>query len=233
MPRTYAAVVLTAVERCPDNRMAGYWLPEAAYPWLALADGGLNVVSISTESAIPVAAGVDRSDPVQRRFLDDHGIRRQLTQTRCADFYQPDDFVAIVYCGGVGGLLDIPRCTELATFTADLAIGGGVVAACGYGAVGLINVVLPRGGHLIEGRKLTTASPAEERILELDALLPFSVADELAVRGADMSFGDPFKSYVVEDGLLVTGQNAASAPELARIVSARAGLSSGGASEGP
>ncbi len=233
MSRSRAAVVFTAVDRFPDGSKAGYWLPEAAYPWLALLDAGWEVVSISTEAAIPVPGGVDRSDRIQRRFLDDAVIQRQLAQTRRADFYQPGDFRVIVYAGGAGALSDLPGDSVLAEFAAGLVAAGGTVAASGYGVAGLLNIVGAEGEPLVHGRKVTTHSKQEECLLELDAVVPYSLADELSRRGGQVSTGDPFKSHVVVDGPLVTGQNPASAPDLARqLVSATAGPSSADASAG-
>jgi putative intracellular protease/amidase len=233
MSRSRAAVVFTAVDRFPDGSKAGYWLPEAAYPWLALLDAGWEVVSISTDAAMPVPGGVDRSDRIQRRFLDDGQVQRQLAQTRRADFYQPDDFRALVYAGGAGALSDLPGDSALADFAAGLVAAGGTVAASGHGVAGLLQVIGPDGEPLVHGRKVTTLSKQEECLLELDAVVPYSLADELSRRGAHVSAGDPFKPYVVVDGPLVTGQNPASAPALARrLVSATAGPSSADASAG-
>jgi putative intracellular protease/amidase len=176
---------------------------------------------------------VDRSDRIQRRFLDDDVIQRQLAQTRRADFYQPGDFRALVYAGGAGALSDLPVDDALTAFAAGLVAVGGTVGACGHGVAGLLNVLRPDGEPLVHGRKVTTHSKQEECLLELDAVVPYSLADELSRRGAHVSTGDPFKSHVVADGPLVTGQNPASAPALARrLVSATAGLSSADASAG-
>jgi putative intracellular protease/amidase len=194
-----------------------------------LTEAGWRVVVISTREGEPEPGGVDRSDPVQRRFLTDEGVRERLTQTRRAEFYSPDDFGLVVYAGGGGALLDLPGDTALAEFTGEVVATGGVIAACGHGVAGLLNVRVPDKQRLLVGRALTAPTPVEERMLALDAVLPFSLAAELARGGAQHRFGEPFKPYVMRDGSLLTGQNPASAPELARrIINATTGLSPGG-----
>lgn len=229
LARKHAAVVFTAIDRLPDNRRSGYWLPEAAYPWLALAGAGWPVVSISTVAAPPQPGGVDRSDRTQRQFLDDPAIQQALARTQRAEFYQPEDFGVLVFAGGPGALFDLPEDAALGLFAAEVLRTGGVLACCGYGAAGLLAVATVD-AKLVRDRVLTTTSPAEEDAQELCDLLPRQLAAELAGRGTVLRFGDPFRPHVVSDGALVTGQNPASAPQLARrLLNAIAAPSSAGA----
>ncbi len=140
LAKKYAAVVFTAVDRLPDGRMSGYWLPEVAYPWLALREAGWPVVSISSGGLPPHSGGIDRSDRTQRRFLDDPVIQHALAQTRPADFYRPEDFRIMVFAGGAGAVFDLPRDPALGSFGAEVLRAGGVLACCGYGAAGLLAV---------------------------------------------------------------------------------------------
>lgn len=218
MHRNLAALVFTSVESLSNGCRAGYWLAEAAYPWLALARAGWPVVAISTLGAKPTPGGIDQSDRTQREFLADPQIARQLAQARSAGFYQPDDFGVVCYAGGVGAVIDIPLDDTLTDFAGQVVAGGGVLAACGYGVAGLLNIALPGGQSLAQGRSMTTMSLEEEAILDLPVLLPFSLAGELARRGARCTFRDPFRSHVVTDGSVICGQNPGSAPELARKI---------------
>jgi len=222
--KKYAAVVLTAVDRLPDNRLSGYWLPEAAYPWLTMVDAGWSVVSISTEVAEPTPGGVDRTDRVQRRFLDDAAIRLALAETQRAEFYEPEDFAAIVFAGGAGAVYDFPEDTALGTFTAAVMADGGVVASSGYGAAGVLAAARVD-ETVVRGRTVTLTSAAEERALELAGRLPVRLAPALSACGATARFGEAFRPNVIADGPLITGQNPASAPQLAqRVLSAIDGL---------
>ncbi len=217
MPLRRAAVVFTAVDRLPDNRMSGYWLPEAAYPWLALLAAGWSVVSISTVAAPPRPGGVDRTDRTQRQFLDSAAVQEELARTARPEEYLPDEFGAVVFAGGPGAVFDLPADSGLAAFAAGVRAGGGVLAGCGYGVAALLGLTTVDADAL-RGARLTTTAPAEERAQELGPLLPLQVPDELTARGALVEFGEAFRPHLVVDGGLVTGQNAASAPRLAQAL---------------
>jgi putative intracellular protease/amidase len=213
--QTRAAVVFTAVDRLPDNRMSGYWLPEAAYPWLALAAAGWSVASVSTVAAPPRPGGVDRTDRVQRQFLDTPAVRDALAGTCRPEQLDPADFGVVVFAGGPGAVFDLPGDDGLARFTSGVRAGGGLLASCGYGVAGLLGLA-ERDGDALRGVRLTATAPAEQSAAQLDGVLPVHVVDALTARGALVEFGDPFRSHVVADGRVLTGQNPASAPLLAR-----------------
>ena len=52
----------------------------------------------------------------------------------------------------------------------------------------------------------------------LTEVVPFLVEDELTARGGIYSRGPDWGSFVVQDGLLVTGQNPGSSPETATVL---------------
>ncbi|GAB1643431.1 DJ-1/PfpI family protein [Krasilnikovia sp. MM14-A1259] len=224
MASRYAAVVFAGVDRLPDGRRCGYWLPEAAYPWQALVSAGWTVVSVSTVAAPPRPGGVDRTDRTQRTFLDDPAAQRALAGTRRVECYEPADFGAVVFTGGAGAAVDLPADCALARFTHAVLTGGGVVAATGYGVAALL-AVAALDPPALRTRELTCPSPEEERALGVAAPDGRWLADDLARHGALVRHGPPFRPHVVA-GPVITGQNPASAPVLARhLISATARLS--------
>jgi putative intracellular protease/amidase len=79
----------------------------------------------------------------------------------------------------------------------------------------LRHVVTPDGKPLVQGRKVTGFTNTEEAAVELTKVVPFLVEDELKAKGGLYSKGDDWAPYVVEDGLLITGQNPASSASAA------------------
>ena len=71
------------------------------------------------------------------------------------------------------------------------------------------------GQQLVEGKQMTGFTNSEEAAVELTDIVPFLVEDELKARGGQYSHGPDWASYVVTDGLLITGQNPASSAEAA------------------
>ena len=82
----------------------------------------------------------------------------------------------------------------------------------------LRHVKTPAGKPLVEGKKVTGFTNSEEEAVGLTNVVPFLVEDELIAKGGVYSKGADWSSYVVTDGLLITGQNptssAATAAEL-------------------
>lgn len=72
------------------------------------------------------------------------------------------------------------------------------------------------GRPLVEGKPVTGFTNSEEAAVELTDIVPFLVENELKARGGQYSHGPDWASYVVTDGLLITGQNPASSAEAAQ-----------------
>jgi len=88
-----------------------------------------------------------------------------------------------------------------------------------HGPCGLLEVKLSNGEHLIKGKNVTGFSWNEELIAKRDRAVPFNLEEELQRRDAKYSKAlVPFSSHVVEDGLLITGQNPGSVRAVGKAV---------------
>jgi len=74
------------------------------------------------------------------------------------------------------------------------------------------------GRPLVKGRNVTGFANSEEEGVGLTDVVPFLVEDELKAQGGLYSRGVDWGSYVVQDGLLITGQNPGSSAETARAL---------------
>ncbi len=74
----------------------------------------------------------------------------------------------------------------------------------------LRHVKNPDGSPLVKGKQVTGFTNTEEAAVELTDIVPFLVEDELKAKGALFKRIEDWASYVVTDGLLITGQNPAS-----------------------
>jgi putative intracellular protease/amidase len=72
------------------------------------------------------------------------------------------------------------------------------------------------GEYLVKGKRVTGFTNTEEEGVQLTEVVPFLLEDKLKEVGGDYSKGPDWSSYVLVDGLLVTGQNPASSEEAAR-----------------
>jgi len=74
------------------------------------------------------------------------------------------------------------------------------------------------GTPLVQGKKVTGFTNSEEAAVGLTEVVPFLVEDELTNRGGIYSKIGDWQSYVLQDGLLITGQNPASSSEAAKAL---------------
>ena len=90
-----------------------------------------------------------------------------------------------------------------------------------HGSAALVNVKLNNGEYLIARKNLTSFCNTEEEAVQLTKVVPFSLEDKLKSRGAIYKKSADWSSYVLEDGLLLTGQNPQSSNEVAQKLSGK------------
>lgn len=97
-----------------------------------------------------------------------------------------------------------------------------IAAVCHAPAV-LIDVKLQDGKFLVDGRKITAFTNEEEEQAGLTKAVPWLAEDRLKERGAIFDKAEPWGAKVIVDRttsgrILITGQNPASASDLAQEV---------------
>jgi putative intracellular protease/amidase len=219
-------IALTSHGDLGGVRGTGFYLPEAAHPWHVFRKAGYDTDLVSPQGGEPPRDGVDLSDPVQRAFIDDAEMSRQLTATRRADEVSAGDYAAILYAGGHGSMWDFPGHAGLAVLARDIYEAGGVVAAVCHGPAGLVNVTLSDGSYLVAGKEVSAFTNDEEAAVGLTGVVPFLLQTVLEERGAKHVGAANFEPHVSVDGRLVTGQNPASATGVAEQVVAVLGQDS-------
>jgi putative intracellular protease/amidase len=180
---------------------------------IASPSGGY--VPIDPES---LAASVLKDGGTDKRYEDRTYMNRLLDTTKVGDA-DPAAYDAIYMTGGHGVCFDFPRSEALAKLTATMFESGKVVSAVCHGPAGLLEVRLSGGDHLIAGKNVTGFSWSEEGKAGREQAVPYNLEEELQKRGA--KYGKAwmaFSSHVVEDGLLITGQNPASAGAVGEAV---------------
>jgi putative intracellular protease/amidase len=202
-------------------RPTGYYLPEVAHPWAELTAAGYRVELASVAGGLPPADGVDLSDPVQRAFTEDAGIREKLASTPRFGELRGADYAAVLFAGGHGAMWDFPADPGLAHLVRELWRAGGVVAAVCHGPAALVGATDGSGRPLVEGRQVAAFTNAEETAVGLQDVVPFLLQTRLEELGGKHSGAPDFQPHVVADGRLVTGQNPASAVGVARAVLAQ------------
>ncbi|MFT3971413.1 MAG: type 1 glutamine amidotransferase domain-containing protein [Micropruina sp.] len=209
-------LVLTSHDDLGGVRSTGFYLDEAAEPWQVFTAAGYAVDLASVRGGVPPQDGRRPGDPLQEEFLDDPRVAGALADTLALADVDGGGYDAVFYVGGHGTMWDFPSAPDVARIGREVYENGGVVAAVCHGPAALLNLTLSDGTHLVEGRRVTGFSNAEEEAVGLVGVVPFLLADELNARGATHLPAENFTENVVDDGRLVTGQNPQSAAGVAR-----------------
>ncbi|QNU42153.1 type 1 glutamine amidotransferase domain-containing protein [Mixta calida] len=216
-------MVLTSHDRLGDTgRKTGFWLEELAAPYYAFRDAGAEITLASPLGGNPPLDPKSNEPAFQtdltRRFENDADAMAQLASTVRLNTLSQTDFDTVFYPGGHGPLWDLAEDKHsIALIESFLAAEKPVALVCHAPGV-LRHVKTPAGRPLVEGKKVTGFANSEEEAVGLTHIVPFLVEDELIAKGGIYSKGEDWGSYVVRDGLLITGQNPTSSAETAALL---------------
>ncbi|WP_426565364.1 type 1 glutamine amidotransferase domain-containing protein [Angustibacter sp. McL0619] len=199
------------------GRTTGAYAPEFAHPARVFQEAGYDIAFVSVRGGRVPLDGLKDDDTITRSFLADEWVAQSLESTPIAADLDPADYSAIYYAGGHGAMWDLPGDRALAGLAAAIYDGGGVVAAVCHGPAGLVNLRLPDGTMLVEGKRVSSFTDDEEAAVGLTDVVPFLLQGTLEVRGAKHEQAENFSSFAVSDQRLVTGQNPASAVRVAEL----------------
>lgn len=209
--------VLTSASEL-DGKPTGYTVSEAAHPWKVFRDAGHVVDFASIDGGEPPADPNSEADEITEMFQQDPTVQASLSRTAKVDIVQAGQYDAIYLVGGHGTMVDFRGNPGLQKLVARVANGGGIVSAVCHGPAGLLDVELENGLNLVEGRKVSCFTNAEEDEIGLAEAVPFLLASEMEAQGANLEQAENWQEQVSVDGLLVTGQNPASAAGVAKEV---------------
>ena len=222
-------MVLTSHDQLGDTgRKTGFWLEELAAPYYAFKEAGAEITLASPNGGNPPLDPKSNEPAFQtdltRRFEADASAMAQLATTVRLDSVSQADYDTVFYPGGHGPLWDLAEDKHaIALIEAFLQAEKPVALVCHAPGV-LRHVTTPAGRPLVEGRAVTGFANSEEEAVGLTHVVPFLVEDELVALGGRYSKGEDWGSYVVQDGLLITGQNpTSSAATAARLLAQFAG----------
>jgi putative intracellular protease/amidase len=203
-------MVLTSHSVLGDSgKGTGWHFGEAAHPWRELTDRGFSVEFASPGGGLTAYYAYNSEDPDQAAFLASFGAVGPITKR--TEEIDAAEYGAILLVGGHGTMWDFPTDTNLARVAAEIYESKGFVAAVCHGPAALINLRLSKGALLIEGKRLSAFTDAEEESLGMSTTVPFLLSTTLAQRGAILEAAPNFEAKVTIDGRLITGQNPASA----------------------
>jgi len=208
-------VVLTSHDELgTTGRKTGFWLEELAAPYYRFQEAGWEIVLASPKGGRPPldpkSNEPDFQTDLTRRFESDAEAMAALADTVRLDSVSAEDFDTVFYPGGHGPLWDLAEDAQSARLIETTLRAGKPLAVVCHAPGVLRHTVNEDGTPLVRGKKVTGFANSEEEGVALTEIVPFLVEDELKRLGGIYSKGDDWAPYVVQDGLLITGQNPAS-----------------------
>lgn len=219
-------MVLTSHDQLGNTgKKTGFWLEEFAAPYFAFKDAGVQLTLASPKGGQPPldpkSDEPDAQTEATERFRKDCAAQSALASTVVLSSVKADDYDAIFYPGGHGPLWDLAEDKHsIALIEAFYKAGKPVAAVCHAPGV-LRHAKGADGQPLVKGKKVTGFTNSEEAAVQLTHVVPFLVEDELKAKGGIYSKGPDWASYVLTDGLLLTGQNPASSQAAAEALLAK------------
>ncbi len=216
-------IVLTSHSKLGNtDKKTGFWIEEFTTPYYALADVGAEITIASPNGGQPP---VDPSSELkeaqtastERFFKDTVLVDKVAHSLKLRDVNQAD-YDAVFYPGGHGPLWDLATDKNSIHLIEGFYNHQKPIAFVCHAPAALVNAKAINGEPLVKGKHLTCFSNTEEKGVKLTEIVPFLLEDELVKHGAHYSKGDDWTSHVMQDGLLITGQNPASSLAVAELL---------------
>ena len=216
-------IVLTSHSQLGNTKeKTGFWIDEFATPYYVLADSGATITIASPAGGQPPvdpkSEAADAQSPATERFFKDmEAIYKVANSLKLSDVVHTN-FDAVFYPGGHGPMWDLATDKTSIQLIEDFYNTQKPVAFVCHAPAALVNVKSENGHPLVKGKKVTGFSDTEEEAVGLTKVVPFLLEDELKKLGGHYSKGEDWSSFVQQDGLLITGQNPASADAVANLL---------------
>ena len=213
-------IVLTSHSQLGNtDEKTGFWIEEFATPYYLLKEAGAQITLASPKGGQPPVdpksdAPENQTESTIRYKKDDALLQLMANTTKLKDVSEKN-FDAVFYPGGHGPLWDLATDKNSIQLIEDFWDAKKPIATVCHAPSVLLNAKNEDGIYLIKGKNVTGFSNSEEKAVQLDKIVPFLLEDELKKQGGLYYKKEDWASYVVKDGLLITGQNPASSGAVA------------------
>ncbi|KGJ94870.1 type 1 glutamine amidotransferase domain-containing protein [Colwellia psychrerythraea] len=214
MTKTILMVLTSHDELGNTGQKTGFWVEEFAAPYYAFIDAGVEVTLATPKGEQapidPTSTLEDFQTSATERYDSDAVAQAKIANTVQLSSLNENDFDGVFYPGGHGPLWDLTDNSDSITLIESFLNAGKAVATVCHASAALLNVKQASGDFAIEGKAVTGFTNSEEEAVQLTEVVPFLLEDELIKRGGDYQKAEDWHAFVVQDGLIITGQNPAS-----------------------
>lgn len=208
----------------------GFWLSELAQPFHEFREVGYDVTIASPDGgriifdswSDPESPNAKELDLVSSGFKHNPKTVALMENTVNLDEIRAENFDGIFVVGGLGPMQTFYNNEKLEKLFAQFYESGKAAATICHGSVILLQTKLSNGKLLSEGKKWTGFCNAEEDIVDKGAgkkMQPFRIEDAAKKLDTKYTTGkNPYQSFAVSDGNLISGQQGSSGKETADLV---------------
>ncbi len=209
-------IVTTNYSGCKDDsenciKETGVYLEEFAIPYLIFEKSNIDMTLASPKGGL---SPIDETSMSCSNPMEWDRCIKILRDTKKLNTINLEEFDGVYFPGGHGPMFDLTDNPDVIKTVEYFFKEGKLVSAICHGVCALIDA--KHGAFpLIKGRRLTSFTDEEERIVKKKELVPFLLETKLRELGAIFEAEKPWAEHVVADKNLITGQNQNSAALIA------------------
>lgn len=197
----------------------GFWAAELTHPLQVFQEAGYEVELASTEggkiemdgySNPKDESGYSAHDVISLGFMQQDWFNQMLENTSKLTDVNPDDYNAIFLVGGQAPMYTFRDNHNLEELFVKFYESGKPSAAVCHSTTLLLEAKTSTGDLLVKGKTWTGFADAEEEYADQavgQKIQPYRIEEEARkIEGTTFKVANPFASYAITDGNLVTGQ---------------------------
>ncbi|MEO1050402.1 MAG: type 1 glutamine amidotransferase domain-containing protein [Bacteroidota bacterium] len=209
----------------------GFWGAELTHPLHVFQEAGYEVELASTEggkiemdgySNPTDPSGYSAGDVITLGYMQHDWFNKMLAHTKSISKVEVSAYDAIFLVGGQGPMYTFKGNKELEALFAAFYESGKPSAAVCHSTTLLLEAKQSNGALIVDGKTWTGFANAEEDFADQavgQKIQPYRIEDEARkLENTTFKVAEPFASYAISDGNLITGQQQNSGAAAARMV---------------
>lgn len=209
----------------------GFWAAELTHPLRVFQEAGYDVELVSTEggklemdgySNPTDASGYSAHDVISLGYMQQKSFNDMLQNTKKLTEVEAKNYDAIFLVGGQGPMYTFKGNKELEKLFVNFYESGKPSAAVCHSTTLLLDAKKSNGDLLVKGKTWTGFADAEEEFADKAVgvkIQPYRIEDEAKkIPNTNFKVAEPFSSYAIKDGNLITGQQQNSGAAAAELL---------------
>ena len=200
----------------------GFWWSELTHAWWVFQEAGYDIEIRSPQGGEIRGDGYSDHDVLSLGFKKSPATAALVQDTQSIADVDVDAYDAIFLAGGQGPMITFMDDDALKGLVARFLEAGMATAVVCHATCLLLDARGSDGELLVKGRSWTGFSSAEEDMADATVgttLQPFRIEDRAReLEGTNFMVEQPFRSFALRDGSLITGQQQNSSAAAARLV---------------